>query len=230
MKNNNTISSIKASELVEDFDFYPREKVDSQHVSYIAEAISSGAEMPPVIVDEKSKRIIDGFHRRRAFIRVGKNADPEDSDPWIPVELRQYKNDAEMFLDAVRLNAKHGRNLTQMDRTGAIIKAKRFGINQDAIAVVLNIRVNKVKELKTHIATIQNTRIVVPLKLPVRHFAGQTITQSQADVMPHVGGSHHLRLVNELIDAVSVGLIDTRNGQLMERLRELADVIRKFLK
>src|SRR5688572_13414948 len=63
----NEMETIKASELVEDFDLYPRGDVDGTHVLSLVQALEAGVELPPIIACKKTKRIVDGFHRRRAF-------------------------------------------------------------------------------------------------------------------------------------------------------------------
>ena len=62
--------SILVSALMLDYNLYPRHVVDEQHVHYIVEAMRSGAEMPPVVADKRSKRVIDGFHRVTAVKKM----------------------------------------------------------------------------------------------------------------------------------------------------------------
>lgn len=223
-----TVTSCKASELVEDFDLYPRVDVDSYHVNQLAEAIRAGADLPPIIADEKTKRIIDGFHRRRAFMRVGKDSETVDEDPLVPVEYRSYRTESDMFVDAMKYNSRHGRNMTAQDKTRASLIAQRLGIEAKVIAIVLNIQPTTLKEIKSHVATVEGTRTKVPLKLPVRHLSGGTITDEQEKAMPHVSGSHYLYHVNQLLLAIRKDLLDRKNEKLMEGLKTLATEIRNL--
>ena len=89
------MKKMKAAELVLDFDLYPRNSLDPHNVKNIIEAISSGIELPPVIADRKSKRVIDGFHRVRGNLRLF------GDDAEISVIEKDYRNEAAMFLDAM---------------------------------------------------------------------------------------------------------------------------------
>lgn len=215
---------LKVSELVEDFDLYPRASVDSAHVTHILGAYEAGAQLPPVIVDRKSKRIVDGFHRKRAYQRL------YGDDAMIDVEFRDYRNDAEMFLDAMRLNANHGRNMTSYDRTHAIEIALSFEIDPTMVATVLNMKIERVTEFKAErCAKIENSRRFSPLKRPVMHFRGKIITKEQAEVMPKLGGNHPSYYASQLIILIDNGMLDTENEALMERLKTLASKLESVL-
>jgi len=90
------MSTIKLADLVLDFEIYPRNDVSSTHVTALVDAFEAGEEIPPIIADAKSKRVVDGFHRVRMHDRLGHET--------VEVELRTYKNEAALFADAVRLN------------------------------------------------------------------------------------------------------------------------------
>ena len=61
---------MKASELLLDYDLYPRERIEPFNVNQMIEALTAGRELPPIIVDRKSLRVIDGFHRVKAYQRL----------------------------------------------------------------------------------------------------------------------------------------------------------------
>lgn len=81
--------------------------VDTAHAEALAEA---GAEMPPILVDRSTMRVIDGMHRADAARLRG-----EDKI------LVQYCDcsDGEAFLLAVASNVRHGLPLTLADRRAA---------------------------------------------------------------------------------------------------------------
>src|SRR5271155_2464210 len=64
------MKTIALSELVLDFDIYPRVDVDTTNVSRIQDAITAKVAMPPLVIDKTSKRIIDGFHRYKAYRHI----------------------------------------------------------------------------------------------------------------------------------------------------------------
>ena len=55
------VIQIALAELVKDFNLYPRHKVESYHVTEMVDTFHAGTRFPPIIIDRKSKRIIDGF-------------------------------------------------------------------------------------------------------------------------------------------------------------------------
>ena len=77
---------IAIAEVVLDFDLYPRSQIDSQHVSSMCEAERAGAEFPPIVIDKKSKRVIDGFHRYTKQQRV------HGPGATIPCVEKTYRN------------------------------------------------------------------------------------------------------------------------------------------
>jgi hypothetical protein len=213
---------MKCSQLVEDFDLYPRADVDDTHVTHIAEAIEAGAEIPPLWICSKSKRIVDGFHRRRAWMRIhGDDAD-------ISVILKDYASEGDLFLDAMRLNASHGRNMSSYDRTRAIAIAETLGIEPDAVATALNMTVERITSWKHERACkIEGTRRLGYLKQPIRHMQGQTLTKEQADVIPKLGGNQQLFYVRQLRMLIDNGMVDMENEVLLTELRELGLIIGK---
>lgn len=216
---------IKLTEIVEDFDLYPRGDVDSQHVSHIADAIEAGADIPKILLCEKTHRIVDGFHRKRAWQRV------LGVDGEIEVLTKHYKTEAELFLEAMRLNAGHGRNLSSYDRTIAIEKAIRFDIDPAQIASALNLKVERVTGYKTErCAKLENSRRLIPLKQPIRHFAGRTMSKEQSEIVPKLGGNNALFYVHQLKMLIENEMIDLENRALLDGLTELGDIIVKYHK
>lgn len=224
--------SVKLSALIQDFTFYPRVKVDSQHASYIAEAIRAGANVPPIIVDAGSMRIIDGFHRYKAHRSL---AEPGE-DPMITVELRAYKNEADMLRDAVRLNSSHGRALTSYDRQHTISLAEQRGVSLEAIAEELSITVDRAIMLRGGMArkhatvspyegTETSAGQRVPLKRGLGHFSGREMSEAQIEAQEHLMGISQIALVNQLILVVTRDLLDVDSPRLVAKLRQLRDLL-----
>src|SRR3972149_5611153 len=116
------VKAMPIESLIEDFDLYPRTMVWGPHVARLRDALTAGATTSPVIVDAKSKRIVDGFHRVRAYKQLGRDK--------IECEIRTYKNDAELFSDAVRLNSSHGRPLGPYEIKKSVETLRRLGVGE----------------------------------------------------------------------------------------------------
>lgn len=222
--------TIKVSELVLDFTLYPRGEVDSQHVGYIREAMKAGVELPPIIAEKKTLRVVDGFHRTKAYI--GEHGEGHE----IEIVEKSYKSDAELFLDAARYNSAHGANLSRFDRVHCILRAEQLGITVEQIASALSItadaagqlRVNRVGQLRATKASGGN-HMQIPLKRTIQHMAGQTLSRSQEEANGKLGGMNASFYVNQLCILIENGLLDKANEKLFARLAKLRELLDEVL-
>lgn len=222
---------LTVSELILDYDLYPRHQIDSQHASHIAEAIRAGSKMPPVVIDKVSKKVVDGFHRVTAHKRLhGPNAEVE-------VLEKSYKHEGALFRDAIKYNANHGRMLTTYDRTRCILFAKNLNITMEQIANDLQMTIGAVGKLtKSRVGKLQiigksgkTDNVVTPLKRTISHKAGECLTKEQSDVNQKLSGMSQLFYVNQLIMLVESSLIDTENRNLMEGLSALGKLLQPMV-
>lgn len=210
------------SELVFDYDVYPRSELDTQHVGYIAEAYRAGQHLPPVVICGKSRRIVDGFHRCKALLRIhGKEAAVDCIE-------KHYKSEADLFEDAIRYNAPHGRRLSTHDRVHCMLIAERLSLTVDRVAAVLCMSLEAAKELTVDRTAVGSNSLHVPLKRTVRHMAGQTLTEKQEQANDRLSGMQQVFYVNQVITLIESDMLDTTNEQLMERLAALAKLIRQM--
>lgn len=199
-----SIQNIKAVLLIEDFDLYPRSAVDSVHVGEIVNAIEAGYKMPPIIVDADSKRIVDGFHRVRAVIRMfGDEAD-------IVADFRNYPSKKDMYLDAIRLNRGRGKDLNGAEMTGAILKGSEMKISIENLASVCGVTCERVKAIiGTKTVEIRGGHGKrTALHRSVHHMAGKIVTKKQAEIIESAPGQTMSLLLRQLNDLIENNLID----------------------
>jgi hypothetical protein len=213
------------AQLVFDFSLYPRVEIDSQHVHYIRQAIKAGLKLPPIIIDKASKRIIDGMHRARAYrLEYG-------DDYKIQVEERTYDSEAAMFIEAMRLNAAHGRMLTTYDRAHCVLHAEQLKIEPEQIAEALHVTTEVIGKLRRDRTGRLHAKAArgqsIPLKRTLRHKAGQQLTERQQAVNKKLGGMEQLFYANQLIMLFENDLVDVGNEQLVQALRHLGRLIRQ---
>lgn len=221
------MKKVLLSELILDYNLYPRSQVDSQHVHNITEAILAENKMPPVIADEKSMRVVDGFHRITAMKRI------EGETAKIEVIFKKYASDAEIFTDAMKYNADHGRMLTKYDRTHCAIVAEKLHIDPEIIAGALKMTVDSIKELrkirvgnaKLKIDKGRNTKNPIPLKRTISHMAGKTLTKGQIEANTKLSGMDASFYANQLIMLIENNLLDMNNEKLLERLSRLQELL-----
>jgi ParB-like chromosome segregation protein Spo0J len=208
---------VKCGELVADYDFYPRSKVDSTSVQQIADAMEAGFEMPPIVIDKKSKKIVDGVHRVRATMRT------KGQDAEVEAIARSYANDGEMLLDAIRLNASHGNRLSPWDRTRCLLLAKEMSIAMGDLATALNTDINNLQTMMESLGTYRSKPI--PIKKTIRHMEGKKFTKAQREANEKLGGLNQTHYANQLILLIEADLLDTENPNLMERLHRLYELL-----
>ncbi|MEY9894340.1 ParB-like chromosome segregation protein Spo0J [Catenulispora sp. MAP5-51] len=85
-------------------------RLDGQNDAHVARLAEIDGPLPPILVDRRSMRVIDGTHRLMAAALRG----------WETIAVRFYDGDTEdAFLHAVEANVRHGFPLSQADRRAA---------------------------------------------------------------------------------------------------------------
>lgn len=208
------------SALIFDFTLYPRGGVESHHVSEIEAAIRSGAVMPPLVIDKISKRLADGFHRGKALIRI------HGEDHEVDCVEKTYKTDADLFLDAMRYNASHGRALTQHDKAHCLLLAEKLSIDRATVAHALNLTTEYMGELmSSRVGSISGRPIA--LKKTISHMAGRELSPAQVSANDKLSGMNQLFYVNQLITLIESNLLDISDDNLMNGLERLQRLLLK---
>lgn len=228
------MKTMKLSELVLDFDLYPRGEVDSQTCYYLRQAMAAGDELPPLVACQKTKRIVDGFHRYKAYEHL------YGVEHKVSVVLKQYKTDAELFLDAIRYNARHGLKLTTFDRVHCISRARRLNIKPDDLAPALGVTKEKLEGLeKKRFAGVQaqpqkgvkGSKVGAPvaqdepLKRTILHMSGKILTPEQRTANDKLSGMNQQFYVNQVIILIENDLLDVNDAKLMERIDRLRELL-----
>ena len=210
---------VKASKLVQDFDLYPRDAVDGANVARLREALSAGATLPPLVVDGESWRIVDGFHRYRALVAE------YGVDVEIECEVVAFESEADIWREATRRNAKHGRQLAPFDRTRIIVRGRdEFDLTVDQIASDLGITVPKAEHLlRTRTATFGKR--TVPIKQTLSHLARSQLSKQQQQGNEKASGMRPLFYVNQVINLLEHGLVEGENKALQAGLGNLAKLL-----
>ena len=204
------------SGLVLDRELSPRERLGSNHVRQLAEALRAGAVLPPIVIERGTSRVVDGFHRVEAHRRIyGREA-------LIEAVEKDYADEGELFLDAVRLNAAHGSRLAPYDQLRCIAIAERLSVDPSRVAGALSVRPSYVGELSLRRTGSElATQAPVPLKRTIEHMRGRPLTSGQMEANRKLGGQAQAFYVNQLIILLENDLLDTENENLMARVERL---------
>lgn len=214
------------AKLVEDLDIYPRTQVSSINVTHILAAIQSGKDLPLPVIDRKSKRIVDGFHRCRAWRKhLG-------DDGVIEVDMRSFADDAAIFRTAVELNIGHGLPLQEIERRRITLRLQEMGVSDDEIAQTLHVPPARIEKILVRTATVVEEGGSVhlePLKRPHFHLQGSELTADQVRAARSAPGTTYSLLVRQLRQAIRFRLLNGADATLVGELRLLAAEIVEYL-
>jgi hypothetical protein len=209
--------TVLISSLVEDFDLYPRSRVNAQNLTAIRQARQAGVEMPPIVIDKASRRIVDGFHRKRVAEKL------DGPEGRISVIEREYASEKEMIADAIRLNVARGLDLSPWDRVRAMDIAERHGLTLGEVAVLMQCQVEWLsRQRETRAARTSDDRRL-SLKRSLRHMVDKRLTPDQELANERLSGMRPTFHVDQLLILLDASLLDVHDERLAERLAELVD-------
>ena len=211
---------VKAASLVLDYGLYPRHETDSFNVNGLIEAMKAGATLPPVLVDRASGRVVDGFHRVKAHLKL------LGVDAMIAVTYRNYASEAEIFEESARLNSQHGNQLTSWDKALCIVKGEALGLSREAIGAALSLTPHATEKL---VVQRYATHGMEPytLKRTAKHLGGRELTTAQHTYNEKAGGLPQLFYVNQVALMLELGTVEEENEALQQGLGKLFDLLQQ---
>jgi len=222
---------IKAIECILDYHLWPRhsaQKPDSANIRQMKEALESGVSLPPIIINKDDMRVVDGFHRVLATLAL------YGDDAEILADVRYYKTEGEMFLDAGRYNSKHGLPMSPMDRSYFIIKARRMKIPAPEVAKALGMLPDAMKEfLEKRSAMVESTGERISLPFGATHLSaaeyGEALNMDQEHFARTTNGNVPIMHARMLLSALRANRLKLREKdiELLKKLsREIAITIK----
>lgn len=201
-----------------DETLYPRHKISSGNVARLMEALKAGATFPPVILDEATKKVVDGWHRIEATRRV------YGEEAKIKAVLQHYDTQREMFLDAVKLNDTQGLKLTTWDRVRSILRLLELGADEPMICKALNMTPEKAHKLMERVANGPQGEKVA-LKNSMKGFSGEKLTaaQEQFNAGPAPGLGIHT-LLAQIIRALEAGAVKPEDPKIAEQFARIIEL------
>lgn len=184
------MSKLALEKIAIDETLYPRNGVSSINVSRLIHAIDSGAKLPPIIVEAGTYRLVDGRHRYEAY----KHKELKTIDAIEKV----YKNEADLYADAVRLNVVHGEPLDLYTIRTAIIRLTSYGYSKEEISEVVRLPVEQITKAERNFAHNEKGEPIA-LKGGLKHLAGQTLDTHQQEINRRYSGPKALFFVRQLL-------------------------------
>lgn len=225
---------IRLEMLNPDMAVYPRLELNVDHLRNMKAAVEAGAALPPIVVCVKSRRIADGFHRYRTY------SDLFGECHEVEVIEKEYRGERDLFLDAIRLNAGHGRNLDTADRAHCLRRAMELGIDQRLVASSLSVDPSYLGRLSVALTDGNGGGLV--MDAPRRRMP---FSPSRRPASPRPGGYRQpvapqpvvsaspsgprFFLIDQLLAAVQSGEFDTGDETTSKKLLALMEAIDAIL-
>ena len=213
------ITKIKVGRLVLDYKLWPRHTtMDFKIIESMVHALEAGKELPAAVANKSDLRVIDGFHRTEAWTKFG------GAELKVPVDLRTFRSEAEMFEEAMRLNSHHGRRLTLYDIARCVIQGKELGLPVEQTADALHLTPDRLISLtKPRMGTFHRKPVV--LKRTLAHLAGETLSEEQAAFNEVAGGMDQVYYLNQVVGLLESGAIDMKRDSVVRALSRLSALL-----
>jgi hypothetical protein len=222
------LQSVKLNSITTDYRLYPRHRndlLDTSHMRNLKNAMLSGADIPPIVVERVGMICLDGHHRLGVFKDIFKD-NPEQE---IIVDLVDLQSDAAMFLEAVRLNAAHGKPLEPKDRAYIGIRAKDLGIPLEKICEAMNIRCDDYLDFYARRTAQTTTGKTVPLSWGASKLAGQVMTEKLEKFAGTINFTKPEQYAMQLLRALQVGYPFELKESFIDVLVKLRHEINKLI-
>ena len=199
-----------------------RTKPNLQTVAGLVRAYKSGATIPPLVADKKTKILVDGTQRRMAAMQL--------KIKKLPVEFRNFK-DIPAMLEASMLLNRHGQPLSTYDKVNCILKADRCGLPRARLARAMAVTEKYLDRLYVKRTCDDNSGNAIAVKASYLYPAHDTgrLTKKQETVQFTSIGQSPLRIVNELISLFETKALDRNDAVLTKRVLRLRDLIDRWL-
>ena len=209
---------IGLASIIVDETIYPRHKISAGNVAILKEALRSGATFPPIILDMKTKKVIDGWHRIEAVRSV------YGEEAKIEAEERDYSSKQDMVFDAIHLNAIQGYKLTTWDRVRSIVLLSELNADEERIQKALGITKEKLDKLMERIAN-GPTGEKIALKGSMKDFGGKKINAAQEEYNAGPGPGLSISvLLAQIIRALEADVIDLHNERIAGQFHRIIEL------
>jgi hypothetical protein len=173
-----------------DASLYPRSGVNDFTIHRMVAALQVGTILPPIIIEAKTLRLVDGRHRYETHKREGLKT--------IEVEEKVYKNEADLFADAVRFNIGHGQPLDTYSVRNAIIRLETYGYSKEAISEVVRLPLDDIKKIEKRGFANDESGKSIALKGGLSHLAGHTLDKQQREINRRYSGPKAVFFVRQI--------------------------------
>lgn len=214
------MQTMRIEKLVLDWNLYPRHDTDKTQVRRMVAALAAGEIFPPILCDKRSLRIVDGFHRYHAYKRAGVEE--------VLVITKAYRDEAEILLEAVTMNARHGVPLQPYDQARSIMLGQDLGIAPERMAQALAVTPEQLGEITAERFATGPDGLPVILKRSLPNFSGKRISKKQMEINDRLVGMRQEYYLGRVVEMIRHRMIDLANPRVVELLGELRGILNEM--
>jgi len=221
MKQKMKAKIIKIEDVRIEKETYPRLNVDWITSARYYNAIRAGAKFPAITVAriKKDFYLVDGAHRLKAF--------KDNKATHVQVEVLEGLNKKQIYVEAVRRNAMHGRQFSTQEIVKIAITLQDWKLSQQAISELIRIPATEIKSfVAKRLTSIYGTNEEIPLKAPLRNFA--SVQVSEDFNQERISGTSQSQILDALIFMVENNQIETGNALVMRKLGKLNKLLESY--
>ena len=214
---------VKTDEIKLDNNFYPRFKQSWVTVQDYAESMRIGAKFPPIVLGKHWGKfyLIDGFHRLKAYEQNGVK--------YVETEILKIKNKQQIYIEAVKLNAIHGRPFSFQEKINIAVNLEKMKIAPETITKIIGIGRKKLKQFKVEKISYTPSGNEVILKKPLEHLAGLNLDEEQLNSQEKIiGGLGQAQIINSLIEMIDSETINLNHKIVKRRIKTLYRKLKKL--
>ena len=212
---------MKISDLIVDSELYPRIKSGWLTAYQYAQAMKANSIFPPIVVGifEGKKYVVDGVHRIEAKKLL--------KEEYIDAIVKKYENEKEMFVDAVRLNSTHGRQLSVQEKVRIIDKLKNMQFELQEISELVKVPIDKISLLQQRIIIGPKGESIY-LKSVLSNAGVGTETLQKVD-QTSFSVANVTALLSQLIELLESGFYSIEEASIKEMTIHLFQLLQKKL-
>lgn len=223
----NEVQEIEVVHLVFDETIYPRAAISEMHVSRLADSLRAGEQVPPILVESHTKRIIDGVHRWKAWRKV------YGEESKIPCELISENDEAKLFILCVDRNTAHGLGLNPFERTKCLLRLSELGVTREVALKALRMTFDSAERMEKAKTAFRDLpggkKEQIPIKGAMYDFRGETLNKRQQAVNKMAGGMRPVYYIEQLIGLLEANLCARAEKRVLDRLEALRDLLTEKL-
>ena len=211
--NETKLLSIKEIKL--DKATYPRTHIDWVTRARYLKAMNNGDKFPMVTVAKLGRTyyLVDGAHRLECYRAL------KTKHTQVEI-LKGFKNKQEVFIEAVKRNISHGRQFSTQEVTQICITLKDWNLSYKMISEIVRMPAKEISPFVARRMTrITETQTDIALKSQLKNWAGIELSETPNQAGFH--GTSQINLLNTVIILLKDDLIDSKDKQVMAKLKSI---------